>query len=431
MAREVVLIRHGKAEKRTPEKEDTSRRLTEKGIKEFSEFIPSLMPYLQESKHVHVWTSPMERAKETAALLTDALSWEKAEEKEWLATGDFTAFLEDIQAVEAEARVICVGHEPILSSWVSEWTGGDHPFSKGEAKAMRLDDQNPSKASLLWGQKPGRPRQFNDESEKIKAVLLQQMYAVEQAYKDYQNNPYESETVHQLRVNLRRMRGLLNFLKPQLPEETYIELNGALKAAGGRLGPLREEDVLMEECGQLALKEPELVDNYYDVFKFLRNERQKRLRGGYSKTTHQELETAVTQTKRAIELLSFELSTQKEWSKFLEKRLKKKTKKLKELYEETDHSDHEASHQVRIQAKKVRYAADGFESWLGEEAEKNRKKAKKIQNKLGLGTDLYTNARLLKEYAERAKEKTLKEAFLTLARYKEDARNKLVSETTE
>ncbi|WP_028274785.1 CHAD domain-containing protein [Atopococcus tabaci] len=430
MPREVVLIRHGKAEKRTPEKEDAARRLTEKGIKEFSEFIPSLMPYLQESKHVHVWTSPMERAKETAALLTGALSWEKAEEKDWLATGDFNAFLEDIQTVGAEEQVVCVGHEPILGSWVHEWTGSDHPFSKGEAKALRVDDQNPSKATLLWEQKPGRPRQFSDESEKIKAVLAQQMHVVEQAYKDYQNNPYEPETVHQLRVNLRRMRGMLNFLKPQLAEETYTELNGALKAAGGRLGSLREADVLIEECGQLALKEPDLVDNYYDVFKFLRNERQKRLRGGFSKTTHQEVETAVTQTKRAIEQLSFQLSTQKEWTKFLEKRLKKKTKKLKELYEETDHSDHEASHQVRIQAKKVRYAADGFESWLGKEAE-SRKKAKKIQNKLGLGTDLYINARLLEEYAEKAKEKPLKEAFFILARYKEDARNKLVSETTE
>lgn len=44
-------------------------------------------------------------------------------------------------------------------------------------------------------------------------VFGQQINKVSGLYLDYQNNPFSDELVHDLRVSIRELRGLLNFIK--------------------------------------------------------------------------------------------------------------------------------------------------------------------------------------------------------------------------
>lgn len=151
---ELLLVRHGKAEDRTAEKDDTKRQLTKKGIEEFTAFISSIKEEVQTVTDVLVWTSPLKRAKQTASILTDQWELEKAEKKDFLASGDFDAFMAGLSEVDADTRVICVGHEPILGDWLEELTGTEYSFKKGGVALVRLDEDTLKKGTLLWDSDP-------------------------------------------------------------------------------------------------------------------------------------------------------------------------------------------------------------------------------------------------------------------------------------
>ena len=92
MGGQLILIRHGIAEERTPEGDDFYRKLTEAGVEGLTAFLPDIAPLLTESGNLRIWTSPLVRARQTAELLAEAAAVEEIEQKEFLATGDYTAF---------------------------------------------------------------------------------------------------------------------------------------------------------------------------------------------------------------------------------------------------------------------------------------------------------------------------------------------------
>ncbi|MDZ7835615.1 MAG: phosphoglycerate mutase family protein [Alkalibacterium sp.] len=91
--------------------------MTEEGKDEFAAFITSVKKDLKTDLNIRVWTSPMKRAKQTAEILTEQLNWPKAEEKEFLASGDYQAFTEEVKALDSDTRVVCVGHKPTQGDW--------------------------------------------------------------------------------------------------------------------------------------------------------------------------------------------------------------------------------------------------------------------------------------------------------------------------
>lgn len=154
MLGELILIRHGDAEKRDASKPDSERRLTEKGIEEFKQFTQTLNPVLKEKPHLKVWTSPLVRAKETAEILTDTLNCSKAEEKNFLATGNFEEFLKQLQVEKDDFTIVCVGHEPYTSLWAKELTGVNVSFEKGTAAQIVFEDSEKHLGKLDWKLSP-------------------------------------------------------------------------------------------------------------------------------------------------------------------------------------------------------------------------------------------------------------------------------------
>lgn len=158
MPHELLLIRHGKAEDRSADKNDVMRKLTDKGKEEFSEFLDHVREHLQTDKESIVWTSPLIRAKQTAAIFTEAFELDRAEEKVFIANGDFNTLTAELSRLNSDTRVVCVGHEPSLGYWVEELTGFKYSFKKGGMALVQLQENIPFKGSLLWESNPKASR---------------------------------------------------------------------------------------------------------------------------------------------------------------------------------------------------------------------------------------------------------------------------------
>lgn len=449
MLGELILVRHGIAESKDTAKKNFDRKLTKEGIKHFEAFLPTLVPLLEDKDPLYLWTSPLVRARETADLLTGAMGREAAEDKDFLGDGNFSDLLQALKALPDGFAVVAVGHEPFLSMWAQELTGSSLPFPKGGAAAIKFEDENSAEGKVDWklapkeGGKWGKAKSSSqkkaksgqeepktkDRTEQVKRILLEQMDAVTAAHRDFANNPFEPETTHQLRVNMRRLRGLLNFLKPVMGEEGYSTLNDSLRDAGNRLGNLRELDVLIAECGELAKTDPTLIDNYVDVFHFLHKTRNKELRTLQSYSKMKAMEELLTEAKENVGTLELSLEERKErdWNAFLSQRLEKKNAALRRDFKQVDHADYPASHEVRIQAKKVRYAASGFGPLMKANVKKISSKAEALQDELGRYCDLYINAQTLEEYAKKTDDAPLQEAFRKLSQHQTEKRKELLA----
>ncbi|GEK91213.1 SixA phosphatase family protein [Alkalibacterium kapii] len=154
MTKEILFVRHGKAEDRSAGTSDANRQLTEKGKKEFRSFVSSVKKELESDKAVSVWTSPMERAKQTTEILSEQMNWPDAEEKEFIVKGDFKALMEDVKAAEPNTRIVCVGHKPIQGIWIKELTGNSYAFKKGGMALVRLNERDANQGELVWEDKP-------------------------------------------------------------------------------------------------------------------------------------------------------------------------------------------------------------------------------------------------------------------------------------
>ena len=118
---ELYFLRHGEAGKRIPiAARDLERALTAAGKEEVEE-VGKAMAKLGLEFDV-VATSPLKRAKDTADIVNRELK-RKGGVEEWQELspeGSRGAFYRRLQRLRAGAEVLCVGHEPYLTTAVSE-----------------------------------------------------------------------------------------------------------------------------------------------------------------------------------------------------------------------------------------------------------------------------------------------------------------------
>lgn len=254
---------------------------------------------------------------------------------------------------------------------------------------------------------------------KILKAIHKQFNQVKNSYQDYHNNPYKSDYVHRLRVDMRKNRTLLNFLKPLITSDMYESFNKGLKDLGERLSPLRDLDTLIEECALVASEEPNLIDNYALVFRFLEKERLKLVKKQSTEKAFQEFEEVLDKTEKLLNELTFDLNNNETTLvKEVDKRYQHKIKKLEKAYDKLDRADYEDVHEVRKHAKKVRYTSTGFKKLFPKKQRKAiRKYAKTVQDDLGEITDTYMSVELLELYKEKVSTKTLAESFQKLINY--------------
>ncbi len=135
---EVILIRHGIAEDGHP---DAKRELTQKGIERLNETFKDFGEELSPNSMTRVWSSPLVRAVQTAAILCDYLNIKDFERYSFIASGEYELFKESLKAQDIRSRIIICGHEPILSEWTLELTGEYLPYKKGMIVSIDMNEK--------------------------------------------------------------------------------------------------------------------------------------------------------------------------------------------------------------------------------------------------------------------------------------------------
>ncbi|MGD9934189.1 MAG: histidine phosphatase family protein [Dehalococcoidia bacterium] len=149
---DLCLVRHGIAEERgSAWPDDRLRPLTAKGIERWEAGATGLLSVFRP--HV-VLTSPLVRARQTAALLANAGGGLAIVEMDSLADDDMGAVARDVRATGA-AAVAVVGHEPWMSqllAWAITPGGSVYVDFKKAAAAMVHFDGPPEEGAgtLQW-----------------------------------------------------------------------------------------------------------------------------------------------------------------------------------------------------------------------------------------------------------------------------------------
>lgn len=152
MAQQLWMLRHAEAVPHDT-KPDTERELTPRGRKQADAAGIALAALGQT--FAACYTSPKVRARETAELACAHLDLEPIHDDP-LADG-FSRLdaLTLLEAHDADAHILVVGHEPSFSQVVYDFTGGRVDFKKGGIAALRASRTSGELLVLL------RPREID------------------------------------------------------------------------------------------------------------------------------------------------------------------------------------------------------------------------------------------------------------------------------
>jgi phosphohistidine phosphatase len=135
---EIYLLRHGEAGQRVPAAtRDSERALTAAGKKEIEEIGDAMAAMGYEFDIVA--TSPLKRAKDTASIVNKALK-RKSGIEEWpelSPEGNRETLYKRLAKIKPGSVVMCVGHEPYLTTAIGEITGRGNGESSGFRIALK------------------------------------------------------------------------------------------------------------------------------------------------------------------------------------------------------------------------------------------------------------------------------------------------------
>jgi phosphohistidine phosphatase len=150
----LLLLRHGIAEDAAPGETDASRRLTGEGKRKLRE-VAAGMRALDLPVDV-VLTSPLRRARETAAIVADAYGLDDAviDVAALAPAGGPDAVLEALRAHARRESILLIGHQPDLGELASTILVGTPglvplPFRKAGLAAISVASVPPRAAGTL------------------------------------------------------------------------------------------------------------------------------------------------------------------------------------------------------------------------------------------------------------------------------------------
>ena len=129
----IYFIRHGEAEIYADD--DFKRKLTTLGKKKLEEAFKAFAKNLEDKRSFKIYSSPLERAKETAEILAKHLD-SNFEVKDYLAGGRIKDIL---KTLDPDENYIFVSHENFISNCFYHLTGDMNIISRGSINLVDLD----------------------------------------------------------------------------------------------------------------------------------------------------------------------------------------------------------------------------------------------------------------------------------------------------
>ncbi|WP_282924686.1 SixA phosphatase family protein [Peptoniphilus genitalis] len=129
----IYFIRHGEAE--IYAEDDFKRKLTTIGRVKLENSFKAFANRLEDKRSYKIYSSPLERAKETAEILAKYLDSD-FEVKDYLAGGRIRDIL---KTLDQDGNYIFVSHEPFISNWIYQLTGDMKIVSRGSINFVEID----------------------------------------------------------------------------------------------------------------------------------------------------------------------------------------------------------------------------------------------------------------------------------------------------
>jgi CHAD domain-containing protein len=211
----------------------------------------------------------------------------------------------------------------------------------------------------------------------------------------------DPEAVHQARVATRRIRSTLRTFSSLLDTEWTDRLRDDLKWLANLLGEVRDTDVLLERFSEhlaaLSAEDAKPGRRLLDRLADQRDQARRRLLGGMSSGKYAQLLEDLVAAAAAPALLP---GADRPAAEVMPPLVAKPWKKLRKAVRKAgdDPPDHEL-HQIRIRAKRARYAAEAVEPVIGKPAEDFADAISDLQGVLGDHQDAVVGEAWLREAA--------------------------------
>lgn len=221
-------------------------------------------------------------------------------------------------------------------------------------------------------------------------------------------SPEDIEGVHQTRVAFRRMRSALTIFRQVIPKKVSAGWAKEMRELAGRLGAARDLDVFIDEAlgsirGKLPLPGAEKLEAlaikhrdaaYEDVCVMLDGDSYKRFKTEFGQWVDTRGWEQASLKEKQRNLLDGDLLS------FARKVLDRQERKVLEAGAHVDKHAAEEMHRLRIECKKLRYAAEfflplfpGMDEFIGH--------MKGLQDLLGVMNDVAVTRHLLDQILER------------------------------
>lgn len=394
---DILLVRHAAAQEKSEATQDMARPLTQEGWECFDARLLGLCRHLPPKGQVFIWTSPAARAMETARIIARECKTTSISAFPWIYSGDTAAFLRALSREGKDGTYIVVGHEPHLGNWSDAIHGIRLFFKKGGMAAFRVVEKAGPKAKLLWTchAKPaeGASSILKEEtlaSGDYKYVLIFLTHTILFGFQKFLRQPTKPCIAHKLRVQTRKARSLISFIKPLIISKDYHDIQEQLKHLALGFSRLRELDVLLARC-------LEHLPQGSSLCHLIGNSREEELKRVYDKAQA----STIPDTLQALlgRFSAWDEQTPEEEASFAvyaAKRARKWRKAASKAMENLDFNGFKSIHTLRIRHKKLRYVEHFFpSSAYGRDAED--KKMAGLQEDLGLICDTFVNIALLEE----------------------------------
>lgn len=220
------------------------------------------------------------------------------------------------------------------------------------------------------------------------------------AYDHFFENQSDPESVHLVRVRIRKFRAILAFFRPLFKAENYLIQQDTLRRMGQQFSEVRQLDVLLDGLSEIEKNSAMEIIALAKVKAHLHSKRNE---------AFEHLLTALESDAFALDLLDiwvwkindpwqagapfFQLSLTDYTTGQIDKWLKKIKKSMTNL----DLKDQQAVHQVRIKSKKLRYVIEQLSDILDKGTRKSLDAFEKIQDDLGDYHDVFANQQLLEQ----------------------------------
>lgn len=205
----------------------------------------------------------------------------------------------------------------------------------------------------------------------------------------------EIESLHQMRVAVRRVRAVLRTAQPVLLPAWITSLDQELEWLGEVLGPARDLDVqiayFLEESSGLDARERTLLEPFVSHLRTQRDAAQQVVLSALTSTRYLELIRRLQQATQVPSVIDSSLTVHQLAGQAF-KKLRKAIRSLR-----TSPSD-AALHALRIKTKRARYAAELAKGSVGKPATRFFKAARAVQDLLGLHQDAIQAERQLRQF---------------------------------